>query len=863
MKRIITGAVAAFTLMLSIQAQAQVSISNLPSATTPLAGTEVLPIVQGGVTKKVPASALSGTGVAGVSSFNSRTGAVAPTSGDYSVGQVTGAAPIASPTFTGTVTVPNGAALGTPTTLNATNATNLNGSNVTAGTVPAANGGTGINSLGAGVPTALGSGADASGGFCLVGGSGCPNAPPAGFGQTSPISFTSAGNPNILTGAQIGAYSECTGSNAVTITLPQAGTSGQAIGVVNSFKNKATALCTIAVTTSSLLGVPLVSSAMQLLPNQEGYCVVETTASSGTYICGLYPNGSGADSLTAHAGGGQVGALPLLATVNRVSTVATAADSVILPASYAGNHIAVRNDGANALQAFGLGSDTINGVASGTGVAQAAGTTAIYLSPVAGKWVQLVPASGASPCSAFGTTAGTCAQGNDSRITGALQASNNLSDVATPATALTNIGGIGAATTNTLTNKAYDTAGTGNTFKVNGTTINAVSGTGSTVCLLTGSGCGGGGGGGMFNYSDNGLTLTANTYFAPIGGGGAVNTTEAAVSVKSPSATTVTNLQLQLSADPGAGQTLVATLRKGGVDTTLTCTVTGGSGAICQDLTHSVTIAQNDLIDWKVVTTGTYIGTPTLNIAANNGTSNVGVTSVAATVPGGFSITGSPITTNGTLAISANGTSGGVPYYSGATTMASSAALAANALVVGGGAGAAPSTITTGTGVGTALGITINTSGGVCTVGGGGCSGASYQLGGGAGTAVAGGTTARAIHPLGLSGSLCAIGANLPPCLALSTARNITITNLVVNFTTTVTTGAPTISIATATSTTATDSVVSCQISVGQTQCTDLFGSTGHTVTINAGSLWTIQIKQAANGASTGNWGVQFDMVLN
>ena len=41
-----------------------------------------------------------------VSSVFGRTGAVTAVSGDYSVGNITGAAPLASPTFTGTVTVP-------------------------------------------------------------------------------------------------------------------------------------------------------------------------------------------------------------------------------------------------------------------------------------------------------------------------------------------------------------------------------------------------------------------------------------------------------------------------------------------------------------------------------------------------------------------------------------------------------------------------------------------------------------------------------------------------------------------------------------------------------------------------------------
>lgn len=45
------------------------------------------------------------------------------------------------------------------------------------------------------------------------------------------------------------------------------------------------------------------------------------------------------------------------------------------------------------------------------------------------------------------------------------------------------------------------------------------------------------------------------------------------------------------------------------------------------------------------------------------------------------------------------GTSGGIPAYTGATTIASSGVLAASALVIGGGAGVAPSTTTTGAGV--------------------------------------------------------------------------------------------------------------------------------------------------------------------
>jgi hypothetical protein len=75
------------------------------------------------------------------------------------------------------------------------------------------------------------------------------------------------------------------------------------------------------------------------------------------------------------------------------------------------------------------------------------------------------------------------------------------------------------------------------------------------------------------------------------------------------------------------------------------------------------------------------------------------VTSVGQTFTGGLiSVAGSPVTSSGTLALTVAGTSGGIPYFSSATTWASSAALAANGVVIGGGAGVAPSTIATANG---------------------------------------------------------------------------------------------------------------------------------------------------------------------
>jgi hypothetical protein len=102
-----------------------------------------------------------------------------------------------------------------------------------------------------------------------------------------------------------------------------------------------------------------------------------------------------------------------------------------------------------------------------------------------------------------------------------------------------------------------------------------------------------------------------------------------------------------------------------------------------------------------------------------NGKGSGSVTSVAQSFTGGLiSVAGSPITTSGTLALTVAGTSGGIPYFSSATTWATSAALAANALMIGGGAGVAPSTITTGTGVTTALGVNVGSAGAFVTFNG-------------------------------------------------------------------------------------------------------------------------------------------------
>ena len=107
--------------------------------------------------------------------------------------------------------------------------------------------------------------------------------------------------------------------------------------------------------------------------------------------------------------------------------------------------------------------------------------------------------------------------------------------------------------------------------------------------------------------------------------------------------------------------------------------------------------------------TGVAFSAGTLSATGSGGT----VTSVGFT--GGIITVANPTTTP---AFTIAGTSGGIPYFSNGTTWASSATLAAGALVLGGGAGVTPATTTTGTGVVTALGVNTGTAGAFVVNGG-------------------------------------------------------------------------------------------------------------------------------------------------
>lgn len=99
---------------------------------------------------------------------------------------------------------------------------------------------------------------------------------------------------------------------------------------------------------------------------------------------------SSQDNITATAGGGQANAYQIVSQTFRVATVASIGDSVQLPPATPGLEVLGINHGANAMQVYGNGSDTIDDQAITTGVSQMSNSLVIYtcasVAGGVGKW---------------------------------------------------------------------------------------------------------------------------------------------------------------------------------------------------------------------------------------------------------------------------------------------------------------------------------------------------------------------------------------------------------------------------------------------------------------------------------------------
>ncbi len=118
------------------------------------------------------------------------------------------------------------------------------------------------------------------------------------------------------------------------------------------------------------------------------------------------------DGIVAFPGGGQANATKLTTELSRVTGVATAGDSVMLPLSQAGLTLVVTNHGNNPIQVYGLGIDTIDDVAAASGVSQMANSMVIYSCYTPGAWYTEGLASGFVRGASFQTFSSTVIAAN-------------------------------------------------------------------------------------------------------------------------------------------------------------------------------------------------------------------------------------------------------------------------------------------------------------------------------------------------------------------------------------------------------------------------------------------------------------------
>ena len=186
------------------------------------------------------------------------------------------------------------------------------------------------------------------------------------------------------------------------------------------------------------------SAALAPTPFQPGFREVDGSDLNKAFAS---PIVGSQDGITATAGGTQAAAYQLTAASSNVATVANAADSVRLPPSAPGEIVTVCNSGANSVQVFGYGTETINGVATATGIAQPAGAVFVYSCTTLGKWIQNAQTGGSFTGSFDGVVGGNAPAAGT--FTTATVTTGNITSV--NATTVTATGQIIESVSNALT----------------------------------------------------------------------------------------------------------------------------------------------------------------------------------------------------------------------------------------------------------------------------------------------------------------------------------------------------------------------------------------------------------------------------